>query len=128
MVHSATVEMQFIDHSGNASNATTFSGYGIMRVNFAYNYFLLVGPVANPAGVNSSDNGTTSFTKIYNAAQAGSTIFASRGDGSGTQGKENTTWFNAKLGLAGTSSTCEPTNTTWYKSWAGHGKYPYVCE
>ncbi len=122
IVHSATSEAEFVNHS---STRYTYSGKGIARVNFAYNYFVVVGPVADPAGVNASDsrtNGTKAFHKMWNyTANGGTLLFASRGDQSGTHTKENSTWgaagtWNKTFGGNGFTYNANVTTQPWYKS------------
>jgi len=79
-VHSKSREEQFVAE-----------GYGLERVPFAYNYFLIVGPDSDPAeirGMSPED----AFGKIIET-EGGS--FISRGDDSGTHGKEKAIWQQA---------------------------------
>ena len=76
-VHSKAREEQFITE-----------GYGIMRVPFAYNYFLIVGPEADPAGIRDMSP-EEAFQKLM---EIGDGSFISRGDDSGTHGKEKAIW------------------------------------
>ena len=79
-VHSKAREEQFIAE-----------GYGVERVPFAYNYFLIVGPEADPAGIKGlSPEGA--FQKLK---ETGSGNFVSRGDDSGTHAKEKSIWEKA---------------------------------
>jgi len=66
-------------------------GYGVERVPFAYNYFLIVGPESDPAGIKGLFP-EDAFRKL---AEMGSASFISRGDDSGTHSKEKTIWKNA---------------------------------
>ncbi len=123
IVHSASAETEFTNHS---STKESYSGKGIGRVNFAYNYFVLVGPVADPAGVNATNysrlNGTRAFHTLWNYTYyGGSILFASRGDQSGTHNKENSTWtaagkFNMTFGGTSFSYDADVTGKSWYKS------------
>lgn len=63
-------------------------GYGIERVPFAYNYFLIVGPADDPAGIK----GMTLEAAFKNLFETGSASFISRGDESGTHGMEKRIW------------------------------------
>jgi tungstate transport system substrate-binding protein len=63
-------------------------GYGIERVPFAYNYFLIVGPASDPAGIKGMSP-TDAFKTLM---ITGKGIFISRGDNSGTQSKEKAIW------------------------------------
>jgi len=63
-------------------------GYGVERVPFAYNYFLIVGPETDPAGIKGVSP-EAAFQKLMESAQAS---FVSRGDDSGTHAKEKEVW------------------------------------
>jgi len=80
VVHSRADEEQFIA-----------VGYGVERVPFAYNYFLIVGPVTDPAGIKGLSP-ETAFKKLM-TTESGS--FVSRGDDSGTHAKEKSIWTEA---------------------------------
>lgn len=75
--HDKTREEQFIAE-----------GYGVKRVPFAYNYFLIVGPAADPAGIKGLSP-EEAFRKLFDS---GSGSFVSRGDDSGTHSKEKAIW------------------------------------
>ena len=79
-VHSKTREEQFVAE-----------GYGVERVPFAYNYFLIVGPAADPAGITGLSP-EAAFKKLM---ETGSGSFVSRGDDSGTHSKEKAIWKQA---------------------------------
>jgi tungstate transport system substrate-binding protein len=66
-------------------------GYGVERVPFAYNYFLIVGPENDPAGIK----GMTPEDAFKKLAEMGSASFVSRGDDSGTHAKEKAIWESA---------------------------------
>ncbi len=83
-VHSKAREEQFVAE-----------GYGVERVPFAYNYFLIVGPEADPAGI-SGMRPQDAFTRLMAAGKANSQVrFVSRGDDSGTHSKEKAVWASA---------------------------------
>lgn len=82
MVHSPADEEQFMA-----------DGNGTLRLPFAYNYFVIVGPKDDPAGVADAKDATAAFTAI---AESGST-FVSRGDESGTNKKELKIWESAGI-------------------------------
>jgi tungstate transport system substrate-binding protein len=63
-------------------------GYGKRRHDVMYNDFIIVGPSADPAGIDGMESATKAFTKIAKAAEP----FASRGDDSGTNKKELGLW------------------------------------
>ncbi len=72
----------------------------------AYNYFIIVGPPDDPAGVRDAVNATDAFRRIYEAGEAGKAVFISRGDNSGTNVKELSIWEAAGL---------DPSGRPWYK-------------
>jgi len=76
-VHSRSRELTFIDE-----------GYGVERVPFAYNYFLVVGPESDPAGIKGLAP-EEAFRKLMDG---GSASLVSRGDDSGTHSKEKAIW------------------------------------
>lgn len=80
-VHSKADELQFIA-----------DGHGIERIPFAYNYFVIVGPPEDPAGLNGLSP-EEAFRKLYDNPGLGH--FVSRGDNSGTHAKEKAIWESA---------------------------------
>jgi len=76
-IHDKAREAQFIAE-----------GYGVERVPFAYNYFLIVGPPADPAGIKGLSP-EEAFQRLKDSAKAS---FVSRGDDSGTHSKEKKIW------------------------------------
>ena len=91
-------------HSRARENAFVESDHGTQRSDVMYNDFILVGPEADPAGVQGTALAADAFTAI---ASAGAD-FASRGDDSGTHSKELSIWNSAGIdpSMAG----------EWYKS------------
>lgn len=79
-VHSKSREMAFVEE-----------GYGVERVPFAYNYFLIVGPESDPASIK----GMMPEDAFKTLMDTGSGTFISRGDDSGTHGKEKSIWAGA---------------------------------
>ena len=78
-------------HSKAREEQFAADGYGVERVPFAYNYFLIVGPADDPAGIKDMSP-EDAFQTLY---ESGSASFISRGDDSGTHGKEKAIWENA---------------------------------
>ena len=84
LVHSKSQEEAFVaDGFGR-----TVEGFEAERVSFIYNYFVLCGPSADPAGVKDA----ASVLDAFAAIAAGEHTFISRGDGSGTHTKELSLW------------------------------------
>ncbi len=85
IVHDKKREKEFIE-----------DGYGIKRHPFAYNYFYILGPSEDPAGINGSSSASEAFSKILKAAEKDPSHvkFVSRGDNSGTNTREIKIWNN----------------------------------
>jgi tungstate transport system substrate-binding protein len=79
-IHSKSHELEYVAE-----------GYGVERVSFAYNYFLVVGPESDPAGIRGMAP-EDAFRKLFDT---GSGTFVSRGDDSGTHAKEKSIWASA---------------------------------
>ena len=77
LVHSKASEETFVN-----------DGYGVERIPFMYNYFVIVGPADDPAGIKDSANAAEAFAKI----KASGSTFISRGDDSGTHKAELKIW------------------------------------
>jgi tungstate transport system substrate-binding protein len=82
LVHAKASEEEFIAE-----------GYGVERIPFMYNYFVIVGPAEDPAVVAEAGEASAAFAAIA----AGSHPFISRGDDSGTHKAELKIWETAEL-------------------------------
>ncbi len=102
-VHDKPNELKFVSDN-----------YGVERVPFAYNYFLIVGPASDPAGIKGMSP-EEAFKKLM---ETGSGTFVSRGDNSGTHSMEKTIWQEAGFDYA----TVEKAGA-WYVE-AGSGMGP----
>lgn len=98
LVHAKASEEKFIE-----------AGFGVERIPFMYNFFVIAGPEADPAKVGEAASATAAFQSI---ASSGST-FISRGDDSGTHKAELKIWTAAGI-------TPDASKDTWYVS-AGAG-------
>jgi tungstate transport system substrate-binding protein len=78
-------------HSREREEEFILAGHGVERVPFAYNYFLIVGPENDPAGIK----GLSPVDAFQKLMTSGSDGFISRGDDSGTHGKEKSIWQEA---------------------------------
>lgn len=77
LVHAPTLEKKFVE-----------DGFGINHRTVMANYFIIVGPTSDPAGVGAAATVGDAFKVI---ADSGS-WFVSRGDGSGTHTREREMW------------------------------------
>ena len=117
-VHDPLQEAAFIA-GGYAVEA---EGYGAERVPWAYNYFIIIGPEADPAGIGGRNlTPEEAFQKIQQEGEDDpeTVKFVSRGDNSGTHGKEKAIWaaagYNYTADIQGTGATAG-----WYLE-AGSG-------
>ena len=94
-------------HSKASEEAFVNEGYGVERIPFMFNYFVVVGPKDDPAGIKDSENAAEAFLKIADAK----CNFISRGDESGTHKAELKIWGD---------KTPDAANDKWYIS-AGQG-------
>ena len=106
LVHSKKQEEAFIADGF----ARVVPGFEAERTSFIYNYYVLCGPSADPAGVASA----ASVKDAFAAIAEGKYTFVSRGDGSGTHTKELALW-PADLGIAAEAETFAG-YTEWYVS------------
>ncbi len=85
MVHSPSQEMTYLE-----------GGNGLNRRTFAYNYFIIVGPANDPAGIKGMTP-ENAFKTILTKGKAGdkNVIFVSRADASGTHTAEQNIWKSA---------------------------------
>jgi tungstate transport system substrate-binding protein len=80
-------------HARSQEDKFVADGNGLDRKDVMYNDFVIVGPLNDPAGILNLKSAKDAFAKI---ASSGSP-FASRGDNSGTNSKENSIWTAAGL-------------------------------
>lgn len=106
LVHSKKQEEAFIE----AGFARSVDGFDTERVSFLYNYFVLCGPSADPAGVAAA----ASVKDAFSAIASGKYAFISRGDGSGTHTKELSLWPE-ELGITAEAESFAD-YTEWYVS------------
>jgi len=97
-VHDPAQEAAFI--AGNYSLEAEVNGNSTHRVTWAYNYFIIIGPESDPAGVGNLTGSLApeeAFQKIQQegALDPDNVKFVSRGDNSGTHGKEKAIWASA---------------------------------
>jgi tungstate transport system substrate-binding protein len=97
LVHSKAAEEEFVE-----------SGFGVERLPFMYNYFVIAGPPDDPLTLSDCATATEAFQKL---AESKSAAFVSRGDDSGTHNAEKKIWSAADI---------DPTGQSWYIS-AGAG-------
>jgi tungstate transport system substrate-binding protein len=88
-------------HSPDAEKKFMVDGFGTTRRLVMHNDFIIVGPAADPAKVK----GATAADALKRIVQSG-TVFASRGDNSGTHAKEKGLWKAAGV---------NPEGQKWYQ-------------
>ncbi len=99
MVHDKERELKFIK-----------DGHGLERRCIAYNYFYIVGPKSDPAGIKDM-NASAALAVIMEKGKADPSkiMFVSRGDGSGTHAREKLLWK-----AAGYNYSWVNTSGPWY--------------
>jgi tungstate transport system substrate-binding protein len=81
IVHARTREDEFVA-----------DGWGVERIPFAYNHFVIIGPPDDPAGLA----GMLPESAFRSITERGTATFVSRGDDSGTHGREQAIWTAAE--------------------------------
>lgn len=94
-------------HDANRETAFLEEGYGVNRKIIAYNFFVIVGPEDDSAGIKGMSP-IDALLAIKEAGEAGESVWVSRGDSSGTHGMEKLLWT-----AAGEDSTVLR-ETDWY--------------
>ncbi len=90
LVHAPNLEIKYVN-----------DGFLVEGAIFAYNYFVIVGPPDDPAGIKDLRNSTMAFIKIMEAGEKGEALFVSRGDNSGTHNREMFIWSKACIKPSG---------------------------
>ncbi len=106
LVHAKGQEEEFVDQGFSY----VLPGFPGERLSFLYNYFVLCGPGADPAGAAESAGVRQAFAAIAR----GEHLFISRGDGSGTHTKELSLWPE-ELGITQEAESFAA-YTGWYRS------------
>jgi tungstate transport system substrate-binding protein len=91
-------------HDKPAEEKFVAEGYGVERFDLMYNDFIVVGPANDPAGVAGMLDTKAALKKLAGKES----LFASRGDNSGTHSKELALWKAAGVDPAAASGT-------WYR-------------
>ena len=106
LVHSKKQEEAFVEDGF----AYVLDGMESERMTYMYNFFVLCGPSADPAGVKDAEDVLAAFKAIAD----GKFTFVSRGDGSGTHTKELSLWPE-ELGITAEAESFKD-YTDWYVS------------
>jgi tungstate transport system substrate-binding protein len=91
-------------HAKSAEEKFVAEGYGLERYDVMYNDFIIVGPAADPAGIAGGKDAVAALKTIADSKS----IFASRGDNSGTHKKEIALWKEAGVDTSAGSGA-------WYR-------------
>jgi len=91
-------------HAKPAEEKFVAEGWGVKRYDVMYNDFVIVGPKSDPAQIAGTRDAIGALAKIA----AGKSIFASRGDDSGTNKAELRLWKAAGIDVNAASGT-------WYR-------------
>lgn len=93
-----------LTHSPARERAMLAEGWTLSRRPVMVNLFAIAGPAGDPAGVRGAPNASAALARI----RANESLFASRGDGSGTHEREVALWEAAGLDPASFAPA-------WYK-------------
>ena len=85
-------------HAPSQERAFLEEGYGVNRKIFAYNYFQIVGPKSDPAGVFGMLP-VDAMRVIAEEGKKENAFWTSRGDNSGTHSKEKYLWGESEINL-----------------------------
>jgi len=111
LVHAPSREFAFMEE-----------GHGVNRKIISFNFFSIIGPSDDPAGIRGSAP-IEALEMIVEAGRSGEAIWVSRGDDSGTHAKEKGLWTGAGFDA---SSLGEE---GWYReAGAGMGKTLQIAE
>ncbi len=111
LVHAPEKELEFMEE-----------GYGVNRKIIAYNYFTIVGPPDDPAGIRGMDPSEAMET-LVEMGRKDASVWVSRGDDSGTHSKEMELW--GMVGFEAPELGEEP----WYvEAGTGMGKTLQIAE
>ena len=103
LVHAPSQELTFME-----------SGDGVNRKVFAYNFFIIVSPASDPAGIDGMSPMDALIT-IAEKGVIGEALWVSRGDNSGTHSKEKSLWAATSLNLDDLKAeTIEGSSDPWY--------------
>jgi tungstate transport system substrate-binding protein len=91
-------------HDTPAEEKFVAEGYGVKRFDLMYNDFIVVGPANDPAGIAGMKDTKAALRKLADRKS----LFASRGDNSGTHAKELALWKAAGVDPIAASGT-------WYR-------------
>jgi tungstate transport system substrate-binding protein len=94
-------------HAPSSEKTLMEGGFGKERLLVMHNYYMIVCPPADPAGLKGATTAIEAFQKMAAAGQ----LFISRGDDSGTDKMEKSLWGKAAIAQAG---------QTWYQE-SGQG-------
>ena len=96
-------------HSPEDEERFMSDGHGASRKAVMHNDFVLLGPPADPAGIEQADDAADALTRVAEREAA----FASRGDDSGTHAKELFLWEQAGV---------EPGGSWYFETGQGMGQ------
>jgi tungstate transport system substrate-binding protein len=100
-------------HAPSKERAFMEDGYGVCRKIIAYNFFSIVGPGEDPAGI-AGMSPVEALHALVEMGRDGAAVWVSRGDDSGTHTKEKGLWAEAGFDVN------ELTEEGWYRE-AGTG-------
>jgi tungstate transport system substrate-binding protein len=111
LVHAPSKELTFLEE-----------GYGVNRKIIAHNFFAIIGPDEDPAGI-ANLSPKDALVTLVEKCRASEALWVSRGDDSGTHTKEKVLWSAADLDVTAFR------DEDWYReAGAGMGKTLQITE
>ena len=87
-------DLVFVHAPSTENTFMQVDNLGVVRKIIAYNFFIIVGPTEDPAGIENKSP-TAALSAIAAAGRAGQAKWISRGDNSGTDTKAKSLWTKA---------------------------------
>ena len=88
-------------HDKKSEEKFVADGFGVKRIELMYNYFVVVGPKDDPAGLTKAAGDKANASQAFKKVMDSKAPFVSRGDDSGTHKKEVSLWNAENLKPAG---------------------------
>ncbi len=98
LARNGDADVLFVHHKPSEEKFVA-EGFGVERRDVMYNDFVIVGPKSDPAHIRGINDALKAFAMIAGTKS----VFASRGDDSGTNKKERGLWKAAGIDAAGAS-------------------------
>jgi tungstate transport system substrate-binding protein len=100
IARSGDADVLFVHHRPSEEKFVA-EGYGLKRYDVMYNDFVIVGPKSDPAQIRGVKDAATAMKRVADKTS----LFASRGDDSGTHKRERALWKTAGVDVKAASGS-----------------------